>query len=135
MLPHLGPEIMAVVQAACSSAPNDSRSGPRKNHFGDGIVIHSEILQFEDCGCPQPLGPLAPLMHACPESAANLGPIGKFLVFIGVPSNRNGMIVPMYLVDECVDTLALVRFQQHLIMCEFPLAISNNTISKPRHAD
>jgi len=29
VLPHLGPEIMAVVQAACSSAPNDSRSGPR----------------------------------------------------------------------------------------------------------
>jgi hypothetical protein len=29
VLPHLGPEIIAAMQVACSFAPNDSRSSPR----------------------------------------------------------------------------------------------------------
>ncbi len=45
------------------------------------------------------------------------------------------MILPMYRVDECVDTLALVRFQEFLFKCELPLAISGNTIRKPCHGD
>jgi hypothetical protein len=50
-------------------------------------------------------------MHPHPNSGADLGPIGNLPAF-GVPSVRNGMIVPMYRVDECVDTLPLVRFQE-----------------------
>src|SRR5260370_653522 len=64
VLPYLGPEIIAVMQAACSSSPNRFAKWPspdfpqkrRQNHSGDGLVIQSEVHQFEDCGCPQLLG-------------------------------------------------------------------------------
>jgi len=74
-------------------------------------------------------------MYPRPNGAADLGPIGNLLAFIGVPSVGNEMILPMYRVDECVDTLALVRFQEFLFKCELPLAISGNTIRKPCHGD
>jgi hypothetical protein len=74
-------------------------------------------------------------MNLHPDSAADLIPIGKLLVFIGVPPVRNGMMLPTYPVDECADRLALVRFPKLLFMCEFPLAISGNTIRKPCHGD
>jgi hypothetical protein len=45
MLPYLGPEIIAVVQAACSFAPNDSRKGPRVTfHESGGRIIPSMVL-------------------------------------------------------------------------------------------
>ena len=40
MLPYLGPEIIAVMQAACSSSPNDSRSDHRF-HSGDGARLNA----------------------------------------------------------------------------------------------
>ena len=47
MLPHLGPEIIAVMQAALNSAPNDSRSRPclpfRKT---DDRISPSMVLSF-----------------------------------------------------------------------------------------
>jgi len=74
MLPYVGPEIIAVLQAVCSFAPNDSREChspdfPKKRrqiHFVDGLVIQSELLQFEYCRCPRRLGPLAPMMRPRP---------------------------------------------------------------------
>jgi hypothetical protein len=45
VLPYLGPEIIAVVQAACRFAPNDSRSGPRRTFpKGDDRIIRSMVL-------------------------------------------------------------------------------------------
>jgi len=45
VLPHLGPEIIAVVQAVYSFAPNDLRSGPRLTfHKSDDRIIPSIIL-------------------------------------------------------------------------------------------
>jgi hypothetical protein len=45
VLPHLGPEIIAVVQAAYSFAPNDSRSGPRLTlRKSDDRIIPSMVL-------------------------------------------------------------------------------------------
>ena len=74
-------------------------------------------------------------MHPRPDSAADLDPIGNLVAFIGVPTVRNGMTLPMYRVDECVDTLALACFQEPLFMCEFPLAIPGNATRKPCHGD
>jgi hypothetical protein len=97
VLPYLGPEIIAVMQAALNSAPNDSRSGPspavpqnrRPNQSVDGLVVQSEVLQFEDCKSPQCLGPLAPLMRSRPDTAAGFGPVGNLLAFIGMHSIRD----------------------------------------------
>jgi hypothetical protein len=45
VLPHLGPEIIAVMQAACSRARNDSRSGPRLPfRKSDDRIIPSMVL-------------------------------------------------------------------------------------------
>ena len=53
MLPYLGKDIIAVVQAACSIAPNDSRSDPRLTFrkSGDRIIppiVLSSILRYCD---------------------------------------------------------------------------------------
>ena len=45
MLPYLGPEIIAVIQAACSFAPNDSRSNPRLTfRKSDDRITPSKVL-------------------------------------------------------------------------------------------
>jgi hypothetical protein len=45
VLPYLGPDIIAVVQAACSFAPSDSRSGPRLTfRKSDDRTIPSIVL-------------------------------------------------------------------------------------------
>jgi hypothetical protein len=45
VLPYLGPEIIAVMQAACSFVPNDSRSGPRLTlRKSDDRIIPSMVM-------------------------------------------------------------------------------------------
>jgi len=45
VLPYLGPEIIAVIQAACSFAPNDSRSNPRLTfRKSDDRITPSKVL-------------------------------------------------------------------------------------------
>ncbi len=48
MLPYLGSEIIDVMQAAYSIAPNDTRSGPRLPFTGKGedTIILSMALSF-----------------------------------------------------------------------------------------
>ena len=66
LLPYLGPEIIAVIQAAPNFAPNDSRTGaspavwaaPRHGHSPCGLLFQSEVLRFKNGGCPQRLGHL-----------------------------------------------------------------------------
>jgi hypothetical protein len=69
VLPYLGPEIIAVMQAACSSSPNRFAKWPApsvpwqkrgQNRPVAGLVRQSELLQFKDCECPQGLGLLGP---------------------------------------------------------------------------
>jgi hypothetical protein len=143
MLPYLGPGIIAVVQAACGFASNDSRSGPRLTFpkSDDRIippVVLSSTLRCSNSrtvGVLQRFGPLAPLIHPQPDSAADLCPIGSLLAFIRVPSVRNGMRLPTYSFAKCVGPPARVRFQQFSLMWKFPRAFSGNTIIKPCHAD
>ena len=99
MLPYLGPEIIAVMQAVSSSSPNRFAKRPPpsvpwqkpgQNRPVVGLVVQSELLQFKDCECPQLLGPLAPLTQPCLDAAADLGWIENLLAFIGVRTFRQG---------------------------------------------
>jgi hypothetical protein len=99
VLPYLGPEIIAVMQAVSSSSPNRFAKRPPpsvpwqkpgQNRPVAGLVVQSELLQFKDCECPQLLGPLAPLTQPCLDAAADLGWIENLLAFIGVRTFRQG---------------------------------------------
>jgi hypothetical protein len=48
VLPYLGPEIIAVIQTACSSSPNDSRSVPCLPYPGksDDRIIPLMVSSF-----------------------------------------------------------------------------------------
>ena len=92
MLPYLGPEIIAVIQAASGSPPNRFAKWPppsvpwqkpRQNRPVAGLVTQSELLQFKDYDCPQGSGLLAPAMQPCLNATADLGWIRNLLAFIG----------------------------------------------------
>jgi hypothetical protein len=99
VLPYLGPDIIAVMQAACSSSPSRFAKWPppsvpwqepEQNRPVAGLVMQSELLQFEDCECPQGLPLLAPAMQPCLDATADLGWIKNVLAFIGVLTFRKG---------------------------------------------
>ena len=97
MLPHLGPEIIAVMQQARSS-PNDSREGFRLPFPGKGedkiirAMVLSRPLGRSNARTVGVLNVWVCCAHELPypDLAADLGWIGNLLAIIGVVTFRKG---------------------------------------------
>jgi hypothetical protein len=98
VLPYLGPEIIAVVQATPSSSPNRFAKTPPylprqkrgQNRGVAGLVTQSDLLQVKERACSQGFGLLAPAMRPCLDATADLGWIENLLALVGVLTFRKG---------------------------------------------
>jgi len=99
VLPYLGPEIIAVIQATSSSSPNRFAEWPSpsvpwqepgQNRPVAGLGTQSELPRFKDYECPQGLDLLAPAMQPRLDATADLGWTKNLLAFIGVLTFRKG---------------------------------------------
>jgi hypothetical protein len=99
VLPYLGPEIIAVMQATSSSSPKQFAKWPPpsvpwqksgQNRPVAGLGAQSELPRFNDYECPQGFDLLAPAMQPRLDATADLGWTKNLLAFIGVLTFRKG---------------------------------------------